>query len=292
MAELEVGVSFAGYWHDREELFPQPQRFRGLRTMDFAEFRDGITSASRAFALAMVRSLHSGEAWVIRGAFPKEFMQELRSKTVAWTRSRPASFHKMLEGSPDFHRVIDLETGRNYSIAGCKHSAYFYRWNDDPLGIWPAITERWRLMKVLMGLGAEDYETFTPKDGVVDRIQVVRYPPAIGYLEPHQDPHLHQRLFFSGYMSKRGVDYEGGGFYFVGKNEEAVEVEDQFEVGDVCVGYATVMHGVAPCDRHKTPDWNADDGRWFLSMYSNASDEVEKRHTAHPVKVSIPGVLP
>lgn len=285
-------MSFAQNWKEREAVFPRPERFRGLRSMPWQEFVAEMAYETIAFRLAMVRSLWSGECWVLRGAFPAEFMTELKAKTVAWTRARPASFHKMLEGSPDFHRVIDLEDGKKYAFRCCKHSAYFYRWNDDPLGIWPAVTERWRLVKRLMGLRSDEYETFTPKDGVVDRIQIVRYPPAIGYLEPHQDPHLHQRLFFSAYMSKRGVDYSGGGFYFVDKADRVVEVEDQLEVGDVCVGMATVMHGVAPCDRGKAPDWNATDGRWFLSMYSNASDEVPNRHTGKPAKLDIPTVLP
>ena len=29
------------------------------------------------------------------------------------------------------------------------------------------------------------------------------------------------------------------------------------------------------------------DGRWFLSMYSNQSDEVEKRHTGHSISEEV-----
>ena len=29
------------------------------------------------------------------------------------------------------------------------------------------------------------------------------------------------------------------------------------------------------------------DGRWFLSMYSNQSDEVKSRHTGHSIKNQI-----
>ena len=36
-----------------------------------------------------------------------------------------------------------------------------------------------------MGLNPKEYEKNTPKDGVVDRVQVVQYPSKIGYLEPH-----------------------------------------------------------------------------------------------------------
>lgn len=283
---------FRKYWQRVEENFERPSRYTGWYEMPFSRFREKVLKADDSFARDVVESIYSGKVWLLRGAFDREFMAELRQKTVAYMRSMPPSFHKMLEGSPDFHRIIDLEAGKKYSFHGCKHSAYFYRWNDDPLSIWGPITERWRVFKLVMGLKADQYEDFTPKDGVVDRIQVVRYPPAIGFLEPHADPYLHQRLFFSVYMSKRGKDYQGGGFYLVDEEDKAVEFEDHIDVGDVCVGYATVYHGVAPCDRQVTPDWEKDDGRWFLSLYSNASDEVAGRHTGHPVKVNIPGVLP
>ena len=93
-------------------------------------------------------------------------------------------------------------------------------------------------------------------------------------------------------MSKRGVDFQGGGFYLVGEGDRVINVEDDIDVGDICFAYATVYHGVAPVDIDKEPDWENDDGRWFLSMYSNASDEVPKRHTGHPIKLSIQEVMP
>jgi hypothetical protein len=282
----------ASLWEAIERRYPPPTRVGVVHTARWDYFQAAMLHGDRGFELDVVRTLSGGDVLLLKGVFSPEFMGELRAKTVAWTRSQPSSFHQMREGAPDFHRIIDLETGRKYSINGCKHSAYFYRWNDDPLGIWPYITERWRVAKIVMGLRPDEYETWTPKDGVVDRIQVVRYPPAIGYLEPHVDAWQHQRCFFSAYMSKRGVDFKGGGFYFVDASGAARYLEDQIDVGDVCLGHANLLHGVAPCDRDKTPDWNATDGRWFLSMYSNASDEVAKRHTAAPVKVAVEGVLP
>jgi hypothetical protein len=284
-------MNFAEAW----KLAKHPTRLRSVKTMDWTQFANNVRLATKfdsGFTLLIVDWLSSGDILILKGAFTEQWMRELKSKTVEWTRSRDQSFHKMLEGSPDFHRIIDLETGKKYSFKGCKHSAYFYRWNDDPLGIWPEITQRWRVVKLAMGLQQDEYENFTPKDGVVDRIQIVRYPPAIGYLEPHSDPYLHQRLFLSGYMGKRGKDYQGGGFYALDKDDKVVELEDQIEVGDLAIGCATVCHGVAPCDRDKHPDWDKDDGRWFLSLYSNASDEVPQRHTGNPVTVHIPEVLP
>lgn len=281
--------TFAQAW---SEVKNPPDRFRSIRVVRWDAFAALVKSERYYFVNTFVGSLMCGDAWLLKGAFPPEFMRDLIEKTIAWTRSRPGSFHKMLDGCPDFHRAIDLETAKLYSIAACKHSAYFFRWNDDPLGIWPAITERWRVLKKAMGMKPDEYESNKPSDGPTDRIQVVRYPPDIGYLEPHRDAAENQPCFISGYMSKRGVDYQGGGFYFVDEDGKARYAEDMIEVGDLCIGHANLLHGVAPADRGKPVDWDSSDGRWFLGLYSNESDYVQKRNTSQPIKVSVRGVLP
>ena len=40
------------------------------------------------------------------------------------------------------------------------------------------------------------WENTIPSDGIVDRLQVVRYPPKSGYLELHQDPYLYQNFLY------------------------------------------------------------------------------------------------
>ena len=41
-------------------------------------------------------------------------------------------------------------------------------------------------------------------------------------------------------------------------------------------------------NKEKEPNWNdVNDGRWFLSMYSNESDEVKNRHTGYALKEEI-----
>lgn len=279
-------------WERLESANPRPERARAIVEMDYQEFKEKVQRQADPFVESIVGSLYGGDAYLIKGAFTRDFMINLKKEVHAYWQGRPSEFYKMLEGSPDFHRIIDLESGKKYSFRGCKHSCYFYPWNSDPLDLFGPVYERWRVIKFLMGLRFDEYEENTPRDGVVDRIQIVRYPPRIGFLEPHSDPYLHQRLFLSGYMSKRGVDYQGGGFYLVGAGDSVVDVEDEIDIGDICIGYATVYHGVAPADRHKEPNWESDDGRWFLSMYSNASDEVANRHTGHPVRLSINGVMP
>ena len=208
-------------------------------------------------------------------------MSELKHKALKFFQSEPSSFHPMQGLPPDFHKIITEEEGKKYSFPLVKHAAYYFPWNQDP--IWGPIWERWRIIKRLMGLETDAYEKNSPKDGVVDRIQIAHYPPTIGYLAPHTDPYLHQRLFLSAYMSKRGLDYHGGGFYVVDSDNERRFAEDEIEVGDIGIGYATVVHGVKPCDGEA--EWTSGNGRWFLGLYSNVSDEVKDRHTGQAVSL-------
>lgn len=263
-----------------------------LRYQSYHRFKELILKPDPEFVWGTLVSLYMGDVYLLTDAFDPQWMKEIKDKTMSYFRSRPSEFYRMFEGCPDFHRAIDIETSKKYSFNVCKHSAFFYPWNDDPLDLFATVYERWRVIKILMGLQPDQYEKNTPKDGVIDRIQVAQYPPKIGFLEPHQDPYLHQRLFFSGYMTKRGMDYQDGGFYVVDRKNQIIELEKDINVGDIGIGYATIYHGVAPCDRNVEPDWNSPAGRWFLSMYSNDSDEVKYRHTGHPVKLELPGILP
>ena len=85
-------------------------------------------------------------------------------------------------------------------------------------------------------------------------------------------------------MSKKGKDYVDGGFYALDNENKVVDVEKYINVGDIGIGFATIIHGVAPVNRNKDPEWeDVDDGRWFYSLYSNESDEVQDRHTGYSV---------
>ena len=281
-------LSYKSLWEEIEKTQKKPTRCRSVKVMDYDEFKNSVLNEKEDFMRNMVESLYKGDFYILKSAYTHTFIKELKINTFKYFKNKPSEFYKMLEGSPDFHRKIDLETGQKYSISGCKHSFYFYPWNEDPLKIFEPIYQRWRIVKKLMGLNQTEYEGNTPKDGIIDRIQVVKYPSKIGYLEPHSDPYKYQRLIHSAYMSKQGSDFNGVGFYLLGKNDEILETEDKIDIGDIGIGYATVYHGVAPVNLDKEPDWDdVNDGRWFLSLYSNQSDEVKDRHTSQSVTKKI-----
>ena len=284
MTERNVN-KYTAVWEALESNEPQPTLLGKVHQVEFEEFSEQIRAQDPKFVERVVRSLYAGDIYFVKEAFPREYMLNLKNQVHEYWNSRPEAFHQMLEGTPDYHLLIDEELAKKYSFKMVRHSVYFFPWNNDPLKLFPVIMPRWRPFKFLGGFEWEEYEKNTPKDGIVDRIQVAQYMPKEGMLETHSDPYKHQRLFISGYMSKRGFDYEGGGFYVIDPDKRRVFLEDEVEIGDMGIGYATVLHGVAPCDVHKIPDTSKTDGRWFLGLYSCASDEVKNRHTGHPVKI-------
>ena len=276
---------FLPLWQAIESPETQPTYLNKLQEIEFEELERKVFEQDHVFVKTLVESLYAGDFYLIKKSFSKEFILDMKEKVHEYWSKNPSTFHKLLEGCPDFHRIIDDEITKKYSIRMGKHSCYFMPWNDDPLNLFPTIMRRWRPLKFLGGFQSDEYEYNSPKDGVVDRIQVVRYPPKIGHLELHSNPYINQRVIISGYMSKIGVDFEGGGAYVSTKNNKKEFIEKNIDIGDIGTCYATVRHGVDPVDIDKTPDWSAKDGRWFLGLYSNSSDEVKNRHTAHSVKI-------
>lgn len=277
-------MSFLKSWNKVENVISYPNRVRNIITYDYDYLAKNVKIEDSNFTDKIVTSLMMGDFFILKNAYSKKFMNELKINTFNHFKNKPSEFYKMLEGTPDFHRRIDLDTGKKYSFRSCKHSFYFYPWNDDPLNLFSPIYDRWRIIKKLMGLNATSYEKNTPKDGVIDRIQVVKYPSKIGFLEPHTDPYKYQKLIISSYMSKKNIDFDGVGFYLLDQNDDIMSIEDSIDIGDMGIGMATLYHGVAPVNLTKDADWDdVNDGRWFLSLYSNVSDEITKRHTSGSV---------
>ena len=274
---------FKYYWKDLEtKNFKYPTRVRKIISYNYKNFSSKILNQDKNFAKKVTKSLIMGDIYILKKAFPKIFFDNVKKKCIKYFKNTKPSFHKMVEGCPDFHREIDIDTGKKYSFKLCKHSYYFYKWNKDPIKIFEETYKRFRPLKFLMGNDELQYENNTPKDGVVDRIQVVQYPSKYGFLEPHSDPYKFQKLFVSGYMSKKGKDYKDGGFYAIDLKDKIKDVEKFIDVGDIGIGFGTIIHGVAPVNLDKEPEWdNINDGRWFYSMYSNQSDMIKKRHTGY-----------
>ena len=84
------------------------------------------------------------------------------------------------------------------------------------------------------------------------------------------------------------MDYKAGCFYVVKEGNQFVDTENDVDIGDIAIGYATVIHGVDKIDPDKKHDWAAKDGRWWFGLNVHNSDEMEesKRYTTSPYKIN------
>ena len=243
--------------------------------------------------LELVVPLVRGAVVLIKQAFNVDEISKLKSLALEMRGSSDPSFHKVKEGVPNFWRDIGEDQMGSYALQHIKKSVYFFPWNDDSAEAFELAYPRWRVLKVLAGLSPNEYESFTPKDGKVDRLQIVEYPAGTGFLAPHQDPDHNQRLIMSAYLSKRGVDYFGGGFWALATGGEKLEVESQIDAGDLGTCLASIVHGVDATDNSPEADFvqvpygEAESGsRWFVGFYTNDSDELANRKTVRQVDLT------
>tara|TARA_B100000780_G_C21099105_1_gene443455 strand:- start:295 stop:1137 length:843 start_codon:yes stop_codon:yes gene_type:complete len=259
------------------EKQPYPTTSSKIRTIDYNSFKNIFLDLKKIEEI--INCLFKGEIFIIKKAFDLEFIEKLKFAFNDFTEKNESTFYKLKEGCPNFHRIIDEKASSSYSIKAIKHSAYFFPWNEDEYKMFEEINERWRFVKLLGGRKFDEFEKNTPKDGVIDRLQILNYP-AGGELELHSDPFHNQRMFISIYMSKRGKDYKEGGFYAMDENNQEIDIESFIDEGDLGIGYATIRHGV----KKITDVEGSNAKRWFLGLYSNDSDEIKNRKTTMAIK--------
>lgn len=280
---MDNSNNFKKAWDQLVKEETLPRYFRDLKEYQFEDFKNIVLENDEQKAFEIVESLYSGDVYILRSAYTKEFVESLKEKLFQWGSSTPSQFYKTYEGVPNFHRIVDETVNSNYAMKPMWHIFYLFPWNEDKLGVYEEIYKRWGIMKMLSGY---DYDTFsknTPKDGTIDRIHLYHYPSGGGYVETHSDPYKINRTIMTTKLSQRGVDYETGGIYFYKNDKTKVEVEDEINVGDIYFCFPTLIHGVNPVDEGVTIDWKSKKGRWLLGPWSIHSDEMKERHTCYGV---------
>lgn len=275
---------FLAMWDEVEAASPPPTSGNKITTLDYSDFAEIVWGSDSVAMRQLVETIYQGGVYILKGAFSETYCNDVIENTYnLWGKSK-SSFHKMYDGCPDFHRIIDHEITKAYSITAIKHAYYFFPWNDDPIDLFESVNSVWRVYKFLGGYPARSYETNIPSDGVIDRIQIVQYPIGAGELRRHTDPTKNQRVVIGAMLSKRGVDFDTGGFYVYDNQNRKMDIEAYLDTGDMLCCYPTVHHGVNIVDEAKSLDWETMAGRWYLGLYSNDSDHVRDRVTGSRVE--------
>ncbi|MEM9201947.1 MAG: hypothetical protein AAGC53_09820 [Actinomycetota bacterium] len=251
-----------------------------------------VTSLSRHDFFELVRNspdefmerIHSPETFVIKRFIEPELALRIRQTAFDSGLASEPSWHPLVEGCPDYHRVHD-----NYEKAYVKtrmHTFYYH-------GYYPQNDELFELMqdifdlKSRMGGYAEGaFRRTTPSDGVVSRVLMHNYWRGGGYQSEHEDPTSEFALVQTLIQASRpGVDYRSGGLYVrLEESGEKFYVDPHTELGDLMVLSPGIRHGVEPVDPDVVDgDWRSNDGRWVIMPIIIHSDEA--KNAERPLQV-------
>ena len=170
-------------WNKFEKKNNLPNFLNNIKIIDYYEFENKVLSCDENFANELVISLLEGDIYLLKNAFSEKYMLDLKEKTSVLFKNSKSSFHKITENCPNFYRNITSEHSGKYSFHQIKQTHYFYPWNEDFNNLFKETNRRWRILKLLSGYHSNVWENNTPKDGIVDRIQIVKYPPGSGELD-------------------------------------------------------------------------------------------------------------
>jgi hypothetical protein len=267
-------------WGDYENQ--APTYIKNINFIDWENFSDKIKNKDLNFYRSLVSNLISGDIYVLKKAVSKPHIKIIKEEFAAFAKNNVSKHYKIVNNCPDFFRYADLESAKKYSFYRCNTLFYLYRWNNSELFKIADLT--WDTLKMASGLKKEAFKKLIPSNGLVDRLHIHLYPPNMGEQENHQDPFIIQKIVMGHALSKRGVDYESGGIYFINKKQEEVDVDSLLDEGDCYICYPSLVHGVKKIKQLPSPVSNAVEfsGRWFMGFYTVWSDENVIRKTSNP----------
>lgn len=274
---------FKNHWKEKEKR-KAPKYIKSIKIINGNEFYKLIDKKNDKKIKKIIDNLYDGDFYIIRNSINKKFIKQLILKLGNFRKTNKSTFFKMKENCPNFWRRIDAADAKKYSFLAIRDSFYFFRWNKERMGLWKNFNKIWSYIKFLGGLNMNEYVKNTPKDRIIDRIQVVRYPENTGYNEPHFHTPKNQRLIISVYLSEIGKDYMTGGTYFFKSKNKIKKVEHLIKRGDVGIFYSTLLHGVDPVKINKRQKQTNLSGRWWTGLYSPESNHFTKRHTSTPLR--------
>ena len=83
------------------------------------------------------------------------------------------------------------------------------------------------------GLNKNEITYNKPKDGIIERLHVIKYPSPFGQISKHYDP-INVSIFnFGLYATEYGKDYTDGGFFVVNKKNKKILIDKKIKKTDI-----------------------------------------------------------
>jgi|TARA_B100001964_G_C14111489_1_gene544046 hypothetical protein len=269
-------------WNNLLEKDNFPSFFKKLQILDFKEFYKIVNDMGEK-GLDLINSAFSGDALIIKNVFDRDVLLKLKNDMYEIEKKEKEQNYKIFDNCPNFHISNKQKklTHINKNYKQKAHSHFFFRWNKDKLKIFKCFDKIWEPVKLLSGLNKNEFKKNTPKDKIIDRIEVLRYPLNEGYISNHIDLCAWQKINIGICLYEPGKDFSSGGVYLMDKNKNKIMVDEsrKIQLGDCLCWIPSILHGVEipKLKGNVSKDWNSIKGRWQAVALSVQSHYVKNR---------------
>ena len=165
---MSINQNIKKYWEYLEQKYDPPTFVKKVKIINFNELKKAADNKNEKYLKKLISRMYlSNEAYIIRNAAPNKFKDTVLTLANHYKETKKSSFHKMLDGSPNFHRVIDKKITKKYSVFAIKHSFFFYNWNIKSKlekKFKDGVYRHWRYIKFLSGNLKNQFEKNIPSD--------------------------------------------------------------------------------------------------------------------------------
>ncbi len=257
-----------------------PSYLNSVQSFEFKDFQKIVLDENDK-SKKLLNDVFTGDSLIIKNVFNKKEIIDLKDSIFDIENNQEEKNFRMLDECPNFH-----VSNKKNNIAPVKdnydetaHSHYFFRWNKDEINIFQKFDKIWDLIKIFSGLEKDSYKFNKPKDLILDRIQIIRYPLNEGYITTHCDASAWQKLNIGICFNEQGKEFNEGGLYLLDKNDKKINIEGKLEIGDCFCWIPTIFHGVEipKLTNHNKKNWKSKSGRWQALALTVQSHRVKNR---------------
>jgi len=268
-------IKYNQVWEDFLQDNYFPTYLRNVREIEFSEIESRVLNDAQSTS-QLILDLLAGDLLIIKNVLSPEETSRIKEVAHQYGQDTPTQELSETYPVPNFHcKSHGGKVKDGYDEVG--HAYFFYRWNEDTLGVFSAIDRLWDTVKIFNGIGVDGIKNNLPKDKIIDRIQLLHYPINTGEITTHCDVSRWQKTNIGINLTELGKDFDSGGFYCLDKNEQRVRVEERVKTGDAVCWIPTVFHGVEKPISNNDIDWSTPEGRWQLLAFAIQSKAVKNR---------------
>ena len=257
-------------WENLSLELDDPSMINDVHVLDYKVFEKNLKTVDKIFAFDLVEQLLMGDAFVLKQACSENTCKDIINWCFNNISQTETSDYKIIEGVPNFHKIINEEIIKEKSLEQIKHSHYFFRWNNDSYGIWSKLTSLLDVAKLINGYDKNQHKSNTNSAGDTNCLEIVRYPSGGRQLEPNTHIKYNRKnLNYFLILNTRGEAYENGGFCAEGQYGDKVDFEMYLSAGDILMHYPTINNYVEEVDTKSKLDWTSTNGKWIIDFYPN-----------------------